>query len=89
MGETVYSIEDVSGPERDDLYKLLLLVPPKQRQDLQLRRLLLFRLRIDGFDRCRTYLVNRTRSADRCGFTGRIFDYLKDDDIEGSCPLDE
>jgi len=88
MGEKLYSIEDVSGPEQDNLEKLLLLVPPKQRQDLQLRRLLLFRLLIDGFQATRSYLVDRTRAADRCGYSGRIYDYLKDDDIERSCPMD-
>jgi len=88
MGEKLYSIEDVSGPEQDNLEKLLLLVPPKQRQDLQLRRLLLFRLLIDGFQTTRSYLVDRTRAADRCGYSGRIYDYLKDDDIERSCPMD-
>lgn len=89
MGERLIAIEDISGPEQDALEKLLLLVPPKQRQDLELRRLLLFRLRIDGFDITRNYLVDRTRSADRCGFSGRIYEYLKDDDIERSCPTDE
>jgi len=88
MGQKLYSIENLSGQDHDDLEKLLLLVPPKQRQDLQLRRLLLFRLLIDGFEITRSYMVDKTRAADRCGFSGRIYDYLKDDDIERSCPED-
>jgi len=89
MGKKLYSIEDTPGPAQDALDKLLLLVPPTQRQDIQLRRLLLFRLQIDGFDITRHYLVDRTRSADRCGYSGRIYNYLKDDDIDRSCPSDK
>jgi hypothetical protein len=79
MTGEIIDLEDINEAARVDLKKLLLLIPPEQREDLELKRLLLFRLQLDGLHSTRAYLVEKTREADRCGYTGSMYDYLKDD----------
>ena len=85
MEKDLIDLDELPGEDRENLEKLMLLIPPADREDVDLRRLLLFRLRLDGFSRTRNYLVERVRSADRCGFSGRLFDYLKDGLEEKAC----
>ncbi|MGD9210508.1 MAG: hypothetical protein PVI90_07010 [Desulfobacteraceae bacterium] len=85
MTDNIISIENHFSEQATDLKKLLKLVSPSQRNDTELQRLILFRLKLDGFDRTRAYLVDKTRAADKCGFNGRLYDYLKDDKIESTC----
>ena len=85
MDNSLIDIDDLPGEDRDHLEKLMLLVSPSDRADIRLRRLLLFRLRLDGFTQTRNYLVEKTRSAERCGFSSGLFEYLKDDEQEKGC----
>ena len=85
MEKDLIDLDEIPGEDRENLEKLMLLVSPAERTDVQPRRLLLFRLRLDGISKTRDYLVQRTRASERCGFSGRIFDYLKDDTEERSC----
>jgi len=85
MAHNVIAIETLDGADKEALQKLMLLVPPDQRQDKDLLRLLAFRLKLDGFTATRQYLVRKTRDADQCVFTGRLYDYLKDDLEEQKC----
>jgi hypothetical protein len=85
MPKDLIDIEHLPGKDREQLEKLMLLAPPADRDDVRLRRLLLFRLRLDGFPSTRGYLVEKTRSADRCRFIGSLYDYLKDDVEEKAC----
>lgn len=89
MADSIIPIEDHFSEKRPDLKKLLKLVPPKQRDDTDLQRLILFRLSLDSFASTRAYLVDKIRAADRCKFNGRLFDYLKDDKIETACTSKE
>ena len=79
MTGDIIELEQINDAARIDLKKLLLLIPPEQREDQQLKRLLLFRLQLDGLHATRAYLVEKTREADRCGYTGSMYEYLKDD----------
>ncbi|MGD8368576.1 MAG: hypothetical protein PVG78_13130 [Desulfobacterales bacterium] len=85
MQKDIIDIDNLPGEQRDRLEQLMLLVPPSDRDDMRLRRLLLFRLRLDGFPTTRGYLVDKVRSADRCRFFGSFYDYLKDDVEEKAC----
>jgi len=89
MSADIIPIEEHPAMRSEDLKKLLLLVPPKQRDDIDLQRLILFRLKLDGLDSTRAYLVEKFRAADSCGFSGRLYDYLKDDTAENNCKSDE
>lgn len=88
MTDNLISIERNLGHHADDLKKLMKLVAPSQREDRDLTRLLLIRLQLDGLERTRVYLVAKTRAAEACNFTGRLYDYLKDDVEEGACQND-
>ncbi len=85
MSTKIVTLEDLPGPHNQELKKLMLLVPPKQRDDSDLTRLILFRLKLDGFEQTRAYLVEKLRAADGCSFNGRLYDYLKDDVQENEC----
>ncbi len=85
MKKDLIDIDNLPGEEQDRLDQLMVLAPPADRDDVRLRRLLLFRLRLDGFPTTRSYLVEKTRSADRCRFSGSLYDYLKDDVEEKAC----
>ena len=85
MTDKLISIDEKLGDHADDLKKLMKLVDPSQHGDRDLTRLLLIRLQLDGLERTRAYLVKKTRAAEACNFTGRLYDYLKDDLEEGTC----
>ncbi|MDJ0780684.1 MAG: hypothetical protein QNJ22_01870 [Desulfosarcinaceae bacterium] len=85
MADNLIPIDDTLGGLAEELQKLMKLVDPHQRDDKELARLLLIRLKIDGLERTRAYLVEKTRAADACGYTGRLYDYLKDDTEARSC----
>ena len=88
MSDIIIPIESYMTEYKKDLKILLKLIPPKQRNDIDLQRLILFRLKLDQFDRTRAYLVDRIRAADRCKFEGRLYDYLKDDTVDNQCKPD-
>lgn len=85
MTDKLISIDDSLVDQTADLQKLMKLVDPHQREDRDLARLLLVRLKLDGIERTRDYLVQKTRAADRCGFQGRLYHYLKDNAEERTC----
>lgn len=85
MTDNLISIDERLDDHADDLKKLIKLVDPTQREDRDLTRLLLIRLRLDGLDRTRDYLIQKTRAADRCNYSGRLYDYLKNDAEERTC----
>jgi hypothetical protein len=85
MTDKLIAIDDSLANQTEDLQKLMKLVDPHQRGDRDLARLLLVRLKLDGLEPTRDYLVEKTRAADRCGFEGRLYHYLKDDATERTC----
>jgi hypothetical protein len=85
MTDKLIAIDDSLGDQTEDLQKLMKLVDPHQHEDRDLARLLLVRLKLDGLERTRDYLVQKTRAADRCGFQGRLYHYLKDNAEERTC----
>jgi hypothetical protein len=85
MSEKIVSLEKRDAALQKDLDRLLQIVPARHQEDQDLRRLLAFRLKLDGFTSTRTYIVRKIREMNACGFSGRMFDYLKDDQAENSC----
>ena len=83
--EKVISIESTSGPFQALLKNVLRMVPDRDKDDLELQRLLAFRLRIDGEGPTREYLIRKIRDMIQCAYHGRLYDFIKDDKISNSC----
>jgi hypothetical protein len=86
MAVKIIAIEQLGGPLRVSLENILRMVPDRDRPDVSLQRLLAFRLRIDGEAALKEYLMARIRDAIQCGYSGRLYDYLKSDPRNLDCP---
>lgn len=67
------------------LERIMRMVPDRDKNDQNLRQLLAFRLRLDGEERIRDYLMRKIRASIECGFTGSFYDFIKDDLKEQEC----
>ena len=83
-GEIIH-IEEQEGPLLDILQRVMRMVPEKDRSDVNLQRLIAFRLRIDGEVAIREYLLEKIREVIQCAYTGSLYDYLKNDLEEKEC----
>ena len=89
MTDKLIGLETRGNLIRGDLQKLMLLIPSTQQDDIRLKRLLAFRLKVDGFEATRRYLLNKMRRASLCTYTGNLYDFMKDDLEERACRLFE
>ena len=87
MSEKIISIEQGDGPFGKSLQKMLALVPDRDRSDVKLQRLIAFRLKIDGEGPTTAYLARKTREIVQCGYSGSLYNFLKDDLEEKECAL--
>ena len=79
MNEKVIALEELPGPFQAVLKNIMRMVPDRDKDDLNLQRLLAFRLRIDGEAALREYLMVKIRDAVKAAHTGSLYDFLKDD----------
>lgn len=84
--DKIIAIESDDGPYQMVLDRVLRMVPDRDKQDVELQRLLAFRLRIDGEGATREYLIAKIRDMIQCAFTGRLYDFIKDDKATLECP---
>jgi hypothetical protein len=85
-GDKVISIESVEGPHQLILKRIWRMVPDRDKDDLDLKRLLAFRVRVDGEATTSEYMMRKIRDMIQCSYTGRLYDFLKNDTIAGTCP---
>lgn len=85
--DKVVSIESLGGPEHVVLRNVLRMVPEKDQGDVALQRLLAFRLRIDGESTTREYLMRKIRDMIQCRYSGRFFDFIKNDQESRACSI--
>ncbi|MCG6907026.1 MAG: hypothetical protein LJE63_10420 [Desulfobacteraceae bacterium] len=85
MPDKIVSLEKRDAALQKDLERLLQIVPARHQGDGDLRQLIAFRLKIDGFTPTRSYIVRKLREMNACGFSGRMFDYVKNDQAENTC----
>lgn len=85
MSEKVIEIEKLEGPFKALLDRVIRMVPNSDKEDPQLRRLLAFRLRIDGEGATQEYLIRKIRDYIQCGFKGPFYEFIKDDLEEKVC----
>jgi hypothetical protein len=55
------------------------LVPEKDQRDQKLRRMLAFRLQLDGEATTTAYLLTNIREVIRCAYHGSFFEFLRTD----------
>ena len=89
MTGQIISIEDQQGPFQNELHRILKIVPEKDKKDKNLRRLIAFRLKLDGEAKTREYLVKKIEEVIQCNYTGSLYMFLKDDLKEKECHSDE
>ena len=89
MPSKVIFPEGIEGPIHDAFIRLMKLIPDEQRTEIKLQRLIAFRLKLDGEDLTRGYILKKIEHAAECQYAGNLYDFMKDDRIEMSCGLDE
>lgn len=85
MSEKIIAIEKAGGPFQATFQRLMKLVPEKDKNDKKLQRLIAFRLKLDGELPTGEYLNRKIREAMQCGYSGSLYDFLKDDPGEKQC----
>lgn len=85
MADRVIRIEDDDASIGVLLERVMRMVPERDKKDPNLRRLLAFRLRLDGEERIREYLLRKIRASIECGYTGSFYEFIKDDLKEKEC----
>ncbi len=85
MTGKVISIEEREGPFQMIFQRTMRMVPERDRGDKDIQRLIAFRLQQDGEAATNEYLIRKIRDMIQCGYTGRLYDYLKDDVEEKMC----
>ena len=88
MTDNVIRIEDNDSAMGVLLERIMRMVPDRDKNDQNLRQLLAFRLRLDGEDRIRDYLMQKIRASIECGYIGSFYDFIKDDLKEQECLSD-
>ena len=89
MSDKLITIEEQDGPYQPLFQRIMRMVPDRDKNDKNLQRLLAFRLRIDGEAALREYLMRKIRETIKCAYTGKLYDFLKDDLSKDICDLDE
>ena len=85
MSKKLITIEEQQGPYKTLLERIMRMVPERDKKDINLQRLLAFRLRIDGEAALSEYLIHKIREAIKCGYRGSLYEFLKDDLFEKEC----
>jgi hypothetical protein len=85
MGNKVITIENREDYFQTTIDRIMRMVPDKDKSDPNLRRLLAFRLKIDGEAETSEYLVQKIRDMIQCRYTGSFYEFIKDDQKEKDC----
>jgi len=89
MTDKVIAIEEEDGPFQIIFKRILRMVPERDKDDKKLQRLIAFRLKTDGEGPTNEYLIKKIREIIHCGYTGSLYDFLKDDLKEKECGFHE
>jgi hypothetical protein len=85
MVEKVIALEESEGPFQVTFQRVMRKVPQRERSDKKLQRLIAFRLKQDGEATTSEYLIAKMKEVLDCAYTGRLYDFLKDDLKEKEC----
>jgi hypothetical protein len=78
MMKKVIFPEDMIGDGSKPFQRLMALLPVKDRSDIKLKRFLVFRLKIDGEEATRAFLLKGLERAKENAFSGTLYEYLVD-----------
>jgi hypothetical protein len=78
MTQKVIFPETMYGDGSRSFQRLMDLVPAEDRADIKLKRFLVFRMKIDGEDATRAFLMNGIAHARESAFNGTLYEYLMD-----------
>lgn len=85
MGDDkIIFIESEEGPYKIVLRNVMRMVPDRDKNDVALKRLLAFRLRIDGESSTREYLMRKIRGMIQSSFNGSLYEFLKKEEKSSS-----
>ena len=85
MSDKIITIDSAGGAHQMILQRIWRMVPDKDKDDLDLKRMLAFRLRVDGEAATSEFLMRKIRDMIQCAFHGRLYDFLKDDEVARQC----
>ena len=85
MPGKIVTIEETQGAFQRSFQRIMRMVPDRDKQDKKLRRLIAFRLKLDGESALIEYLMKKIRTAIKCSYTGPLYDFLKDDVQSKQC----
>lgn len=85
MTDKIIMIDSAGGPHQMILQRIWRMVPDKDKDDIDLKRLLAFRLRVDGEAATSEFLMRKIRDMIQCAFRGRLYDFIKDDEVARQC----
>jgi hypothetical protein len=87
MADKIIALEELPGPYQAVFQRLMRMVPNRDKNDKNLQRLIIFRLRVDGEAATSEYLIRKIREVIQCAYTGSLYDYLKNDLKEKDCRM--
>ncbi|MCP4746369.1 MAG: hypothetical protein GY874_09555 [Desulfobacteraceae bacterium] len=85
----VITLEGKDGPYQILLHSVMQIVPDRDKNDIDLQRLIAFRLRTDGESATREYLMRKIRDMIQCAYKGRLFDFVKDSKNSSICGFND
>jgi hypothetical protein len=88
MAAELIPIEEALGSDLRMLVRLMRLVPDRDKDDDCLRRLVAIRLLKDGEKRTQAFLLTQIRKMIQSAYTGRLYDFIRDDARQGAASGD-
>ncbi|MGD9210933.1 MAG: hypothetical protein PVI90_09150 [Desulfobacteraceae bacterium] len=85
MGGKIISIEVDDGPFKPVFTRVMKMVPDRDKKDKSLQRLIAFRLKNDGEEVTRQYLISKIKDMIQCAYSGRLYDFIKNDEKLSDC----
>ena len=83
MTQNIIFPENLAGDELLSFQRLMALVPPEAQSDIKLKRFLVFRMKIDGEETTRNYLLDGLQEVREKAFPGSLYEYLSDGSTGG------
>ncbi len=77
MADKVILPESILGSDKAALDRLMSLLPPQDRQDVKLRRFFIFRMKIDGEEVTRGFILRKLADVKASGFLGSFYEFLQ------------
>lgn len=76
MSKKIIDIEKDQGAFQKSFERIWRMVPDRDKQDLNLKRLLTFRLRVDGEAATSEYLIRKVREVIQASHHGSLYEFL-------------